>query len=149
MGIRDIMSTDLVTIHPGGTLGEAVAKMLDERVGSVLVAEDGEPTGIITETDVLAVGTTFETPFSDIPVARAMSGNPVTVEPETSLEEAIGMMQRSGIKKLPVVEGGTLVGIVTLTDLVYHGQDLVDEARELERDRGSIDWTPEQRSSSR
>lgn len=143
MRIRDIMSTDLITISSGGTLQEAVTKMLDDRVGSVVVQDNDEPTGIITETDVLAVGTTYESPFSEIPVARAMSGNPVTIDPETSLEAAVETMQEYGIKKLPVVEDGTLVGIVTLTDLVYHQQELVEAAKELERQQSAVDRTPE------
>jgi CBS domain-containing protein len=143
MSIRDIMSTDLVTISSGGTLQEAVTKMLDERVGSVVVQDDDEPTGIITETDVLAVGTTYESPFREIPVARAMSSDPVTIAPKTSVEAAVETMQDYGIKKLPVVEGGTLVGIVTLTDLVYHQQELVEAAKELERRQSAVDRTPE------
>lgn len=142
MSIRDIMSTDLVTISPGGTLQEAVTKMLDERVGSVVVNGEDEPVGIITETDVLAVGTTFESPFSEIPVSRAMSGNPVTIGPDTSLEESVETMKAYGIKKLPVVEDGSLVGIITLTDLVYHQHELIDEIKQIEQQRSEVDRTP-------
>lgn len=136
------MSTDLVTISSGGTLQEAVTEMLDERVGCVVVTERDEPVGIITETDVLAVGTTFERPFSEIPVSRAMSANPVTIAPDTSLEESVETMQQYGIKKLPVVEDGSLVGIVTLTDLVYHQHELGDEIEEIESQQSAIDRTP-------
>lgn len=139
MSIRDIMSTELVTISPGGTLQEAVTKMLDERVGSVVVNGEDEPVGIITETDVLAVGTTFESPFSEIPVSRAMSRNPVTIDPDTSLEETVETMKAYGIKKLPVVEDGSLVGIITLTDLVYHQHGLIDEIKEIEQQRSTVD----------
>jgi CBS domain-containing protein len=141
MSIRDIMSTDLITTSSGANLQEAVTLMLDGRVGSVVIAENDEPIGIVTETDVLAVGTAFENPFSEIPVSRAMSANPVTIDPDTSLEEAIRTMQEYGIKKLPVVEDGTLAGIVTLTDLVYHRHELVHEAKELERQQSAIDET--------
>jgi CBS domain-containing protein len=142
MSIRAIMSTDLVTISTGGNLQEAVTKMLDERVGSVVVQDNDVLTGIITETDVLAVGTTFENPFTEIPVVRAMSSDPVTIEPETSVEETVEMIEAYTIKKLPVVDDATLVGIVTLTDLVYHQQELVEEAKHLERERAAVDRTP-------
>lgn len=137
------MSTELVTISPGGTLQEAVTKMLDERVGSVVVNGEDEPVGIITETDVLAVGTTFESPFSEIPVSRAMSENPVSIGPETSLEESVETMKAYGIKKLPVVEDGSLVGIITLTDLVYQQHELIDEIEQIEQQRSEVDRTPE------
>lgn len=143
MSIREVMSTELVTISPGGTLQEAVTKMLDERVGSVVVNGEDEPVGIITETDVLAVGTTFESPFSEIPVSRAMSGNPVSIGPETSLEESVETMKAYGIKKLPVVEDGSLVGIITLTDLVYQQHELIDEIEQIEQQRSEVDRTPE------
>lgn len=136
MAVRDIMSTDLVSVSRGENLQTAVTRMLDDRVGSVLVVENGgEPVGIVTETDVLAVGTTFESPFDEIPVRRAMSENPVTVGPDTPIEDAIGTMHDYGIKKLPVVEDGTLVGIVTMTDLVYHQHELATEAKRLEEKR--------------
>ncbi|MEF8799950.1 MAG: CBS domain-containing protein [Halolamina sp.] len=143
MSIREVMSTELVTISPGGTLQEAVTKMLDERVGSVVVNGEDEPVGIITETDVLAVGTTFESPFSEIPVSRAMSENPVSIGPETSLEESVETMKAYGIKKLPVVEDGSLVGIITLTDLVYQQHELIDEIEQIEQQRSEVDRTPE------
>jgi CBS domain-containing protein len=139
MSVRDIMTTDLITAASGANLQEAVTSMLDERVGSVVIAENGEPVGIVTETDVLAVGTAFENPFSEIPVSRAMSADPVTIAPDASLEEAIETMQKYGIKKLPVVDDGGLVGIVTLTDLVYHRHELVQEAKELERQQSAVD----------
>lgn len=135
MTIRDVMSTDLVTITLDETLQTAVTRMLDNRVGSVVVMSGGKPVGIITETDVLAVGTTFESSFEDIPVNRTVSQNLVTVSSETSVDEAVETMREYGIKKLPVVDDGDLVGIVTMTDLVYHHHELAREARKLEMER--------------
>ncbi|MGM0399211.1 MAG: CBS domain-containing protein [Halobacteriota archaeon] len=135
MDVRAIMSTDLVTVTREKSLQETVTRMLDDRVGSVIVVEGSEPVGIVTETDVLAVGTTYGRPFEEIPVTRAMSVNPVTVDPETSLEAAIEVLHDHGIKKLPVVEDDELVGVVTMTDFVYHQHDLATEAARLERDR--------------
>lgn len=135
MNVRDVMSTDLVTITLEENLQEAVTRMLDSRVGSVVVVSGGDPVGIVTETDVLAVGTTFESAFEGIPVTRAMSGNLVTTEPDASLEEAVETMHDYGIKKLPVVDDGELVGVVTMTDLVYHQHELAREAKKLERQR--------------
>ena len=135
MNVRDIMSTDLVTVRPEVSLQTAVTSMLDDKVGSVIVERDGDPVGIITETDVLALGTSFEAPFEGIPVTRAMSENLITTDPDASLEDTIETMHDYGIKKLPVLEGDALVGIVTLTDLVYHQHDLASEAKRLEERR--------------
>lgn len=126
------MSTELVTVPLEESLQAAVDRMLEHRVGSVLVTSGDEPAGIITETDVLAAGAGFERPFTDIPVSRAMSDNIVTIGPGASVEEAVERMQEFGIKKLPVVEDDTLIGIVTMTDLVFHQHQLAQEAKELE-----------------
>ncbi|MFW5938608.1 MAG: CBS domain-containing protein [Halanaeroarchaeum sp.] len=135
MDVQDIMTTDLVTATREESLQAAVSRMLDHRVGSVIVVDGSEPVGIVTETDVLAVGTTYERPFAEIPVTRAMSGNPVTIAPDTSLESAIDTLHDHGIKKLPVVSDGELVGVVTMTDFVYQQHDLVGEVEKLERER--------------
>lgn len=139
MSVRDIMTTEIVTVPVEETLQETVSRMLANRVGSVVVERAGEPVGIVTETDVLAVGSTFERPFEEIPVSRAASENLVTTEPDTSIEAAIALLHDHGIKKLPVVDGDDLVGIVTLTDLVYHRHDLAEEAKKLERRREDDD----------
>jgi CBS domain-containing protein len=133
MSLVDMMSTELVTVPLGVTLDAAVDEMLGNHVGSVLVVDDDEPVGIITETDVLAAGSGTERPYGDIPVSRAMSPNIVTIEPDASAEAAIERMQEYGIKKLAVTEEGTLSGIVTTTDLVVHRTDLAEEVTAIDR----------------
>jgi len=145
MSIRDIMSTDVVSVRPEDNLQTAVSRMLDNSVGSVIVESEGDPVGIITESDVLEMGRTFEVPFEEIPVKRAMSQNPVTIDPETSPEEAVETMRDYGIKKLPVLEDETLVGIVTLTDLVYYQHDLASEAARIEQERSDAEAGPSAR----
>lgn len=139
MPVRDIMTTDIVTVPLEETLQETVSRMLANRVGSAIVERGDEPVGIVTETDILAVGSTFERPFDEIPVSRAASQNLVTTEPDASIEEAVDRLLDHTIKKLPVVDGDELVGIVTLTDLVYHRHDLAAEAEKLERRRDADD----------
>jgi len=139
MGLKDFMSTDLVTVPLGATLDRAVDEMLGARVGSVLVVDGDEPVGIITETDVLAAGSGTERPFGDIPVSRAMSPNLVTMEPDADPEDAIERMQEYGIKKLVVTEDGTLSGIVTTTDLVLYRTDLLEEVTAIDRQQSYPD----------
>lgn len=133
MSVRDLMTTDLVTVELGETLEAAVEQMLANRTGSVLVTDGPGPVGIITETDVLAAGFGTERPFADIPVSRAMSPNLVTIGPDADEDEALATMQEYGIKKVVVTEDDELVGIVTTTDLVLHESDLVEEVTEIDR----------------
>ncbi|MFB6109471.1 MAG: CBS domain-containing protein [Halodesulfurarchaeum sp.] len=133
MSVRDLMTTDLVTVELGETLDAAVEQMLANRTGSVLIVDGSEPSGIITETDVLAAGFGTERPFTDVPVSRAMSPNLVTIGPEADEREALSTMKEYGIKKLVVTEDGELVGILTTTDLVLHRSDLVEEVTDIDR----------------
>ncbi|WP_070364728.1 CBS domain-containing protein [Halodesulfurarchaeum formicicum] len=133
MSVRDLMTTDLVTVPLGATLEAAVGEMLGNRVGSVLVTDGERPVGIITETDVLAAGSGTERPFGDIPVSRAMSPNLVTIGPEKRPQDALEKMQNYGIKKVVVTEDEELLGIVTTTDLVRHQSDLVEEVTDIDR----------------
>ena len=132
MSVRDLMTTDLVTVELGETLEAAVEQMLANRTGSVLVTNGPGPVGIITETDVLAAGSGTERPFPDIPVSRAMSPNLVTIDPGASPEAAIERMGEYGIKKLVVSPGDGVSGIVTTTDLLAHRTDLADRVTEID-----------------
>ncbi|MFB6094760.1 MAG: CBS domain-containing protein [Halanaeroarchaeum sp.] len=120
MTVADVMTTDLVTAAREEPLQAAVSRMLDHGVGSVLVVADEDLVGLVTETDVLAMGTSFERPFEELTVSRAMSTNLVTTTPETPIEDAVGTLRDHGVKKLPVLDEGDLVGVLTLTDVVYH-----------------------------
>lgn len=137
MKIREVMTDDLVTVPLERSLHTAVENMLEHRVGSVLVTAGQEYVGIITETDVLALGVGFEQPFADIPVSRAMSEPLVTIEAGARIDDAVETMHEYRIKKLPVTESEEVVGVLTMTDLVYHHAELVPEAKKLEADRDS------------
>ena len=115
--VKDVMVTDLVTIKADISVKKAVKVMNDFEIGCLIVVEDGEAIGIITERDILrrivVEGRDPEKTF----VGDIMSKPLIVTSPETSLEEAIEAMFKHKIKKLPVVEGGKLVGLVTFTDI--------------------------------
>lgn len=135
MLVRDLMSTDLVTAPADASLREAVGRMLEGGVGSVIVLNEGEPAGMVTETDALLAGYRTDRPLGSIPVRSVMSGPVVTVTPSTPVREAIDRMVTNDIKKLPVLEGIDLVGIVTMSDVVDHHGALLQRARSIEEQR--------------
>lgn len=135
MLVRDLMSTDLVTAPADASLREAVGRMLEGGVGSVIVLNEGEPAGMVTETDALLAGYRTDRPLGSIPVRSTMSGPVVTVTPSTPVREAIDRMVTNDIKKLPVLEGIDLVGIVTMSDVVDHHGALLQRARSIEEQR--------------
>lgn len=116
--LGELMHTDLLTVGPLTTVGEAVAVMGRERVSSVLVLDADKLVGIFTERDVVrALGAYFDA--ANHPVEEWMAAGPVTATPGTTDVEAVTLMQEHTIRHLPVVEDERLVGIVSIRDLTH------------------------------
>ena len=114
--IRDVMSTELVTVSLATTVAEAATVMGTRHVGAALVLEDDGLRGIFTERDVLrAVASDFDA--EQRTVAEFMTPDPVTTEPERDAGEALAEMLHRGFRHFPVLEGGLVVGVVSLRDL--------------------------------
>ena len=115
--VKDVMVTDLVTIKADISVKKAVKVMNDFEIGCLIVVEKGQAIGIVTERDILKrIVVEGRDPEKTL-VGEVMSKPLIVTSPETSLEEAIESMFKHKIKKLPVVEGGKLVGLVTFTDI--------------------------------
>jgi CBS domain-containing protein len=116
--VREVMHTDLVTVGPSTMMIDAAAAMSSARVGSVLVLEEGALVGIFTERDILsAFERTRADPARVSPVSKGMTWNPLTIGPDATVGEAMDRMLDGGFRHLPVMDGGTLVGIVSMRDL--------------------------------
>lgn len=141
MLVEELMTTDVVTCEENGTLREAVGKLLEHGVGSViLLSKEGNPTGIVTETDALRAGYRTDRPLSEIPVSELSHGAVITASPEETIQHVSRRMAREGVKKVPVMDGVELLGIITLTDIVWHLSDIRSEAAEI-AEMGS-EWGP-------
>ncbi|MDY6776140.1 MAG: CBS domain-containing protein [Halobacteria archaeon] len=136
MLIEEIMSRDVVKAEVDETVQEGVGKMLENRVGSVVVTQSGDPTGIMTESDVLRH--TYETrkPFTDVVLSEVMSSPLVTVEPDVSVRAASEKMKSNSVKKLVVMDSLELEGVVTLMDIVYSQNEILKEAHSQEDREG-------------
>ncbi|AGN02445.1 MaoC family protein [Salinarchaeum sp. Harcht-Bsk1] len=118
VSVRDVMVEDVATIRPDGTLHEAADRMAARDVGSLVVVEDDEVVGILTHSDVLRHIASDGDPTSAT-VAASMGSPPITIEPTADAEDAATLLSTEDVKRLPVVEDGDLVGVVTVTDLSY------------------------------
>jgi CBS domain-containing protein len=136
MLVEDLMQTDIVTSDIEETVRGAVERMLRNHVGSVVVVENGNPTGIVTETDILKAGYGTENCFDEIPLEVAMSQPLVTIAPDKSLRAAMQTMRTENIKKLPVQDGIDLVGILTMVDVTRKYNDIVKEIHAMEQPAG-------------
>ncbi|MFC3959692.1 CBS domain-containing protein [Halovivax cerinus] len=126
MEVREIMSSPVVTIGPDATLAAAVDSMLDNRIGSIVVLDDGL-SGIVTESDVLTTLAADESSFSELSVEDVMSTDLVTTTSTVSVTNALRTMQAEEVKRLPIRGGRKPLGIVTLTDIAWHLPDRLRE----------------------
>ena len=116
--LLDQKGREILSIDPSATVFDAVAKMAEKDVGSLVVMDDDQIVGMITERHyarnvVLKGKTSPATPISDI-----MERNVVVVQPEQSVEQCMAIMTDKRIRHLPVVDGGKLIGVISIGDLV-------------------------------
>lgn len=114
--VQDLMTERVVSVYPTTSIMDAAKKMNEERTSSVLVVDRGSLKGIITERDMVARVVAKGVPI-EASVQEVMTKNPVTISRFAYYYEAISLILLQGIKHLPVVENGQLLGIVTLSDL--------------------------------
>ena len=113
---RNHMSRDLLTVEPGDRLGKVAERMVDRDVGAVIVLEGERLVGILTERDVLrAVAQGID---AGTTVADWMTRDPETLEVDESTEHAAVLMIHGGFRHLPVTEGGDVVGMLSIRDLM-------------------------------
>lgn len=131
--VRDVMSKDVKVVRPDTTIKEAVATMNKFNIGSIIVMQSDKPVGIITERDVLR--RIIELSLApETQTARHVMTSPVTTINETaSIEEAAKLMAKKKIKRLPVINDGKLVGILTYTDIVFKVPTLLSVLEEIVR----------------
>ncbi len=115
--VEDYMTKEVVFANLTDSLQSAAAKMAERDIGSIVIVQEGKPIGIVTERDfvrrVAALGKDSRT----LTVADIMSTPLVTVGPECDINSAAKIMTDNNIKRLPVVEGERLVGIITSFDI--------------------------------
>jgi CBS domain-containing protein len=114
--VGELMTRDVVTVEPSDTIGEAAEKMIDARIGAVLVSDFGSVIGILTERDVLRA-VAHRTHSSEARVRQWMTPDVVTVPPSMDADEAARTMLDRNFRHLPVLDGGRPVGIVSMRDL--------------------------------
>jgi CBS domain-containing protein len=114
--IRELLKGDPVTVEASATVEEAAKLMSEKDIGNVLVVENDEVKGIVTDRDivirVLAKGN-----GPDADVRDACTTDLETLEPDASIDDAIKKMEQGNVRRLPVVEDGKPVGVISLGDL--------------------------------
>lgn len=116
--VREVMNGPARTVGPDRSIPRAASQLAGYGIGSLVVVEDDDIVGILTESDVVQVVAASQPP-AEVTVRDAMSTPVVTVAPDDSVDDAATLLRDNRIKKLPVVDD-ELVGIVTATDLARY-----------------------------
>jgi len=116
--ILDEKSHDVLQIDGDATVFEAITKMVDANVGSLLVTGEGDIIGIVTERDYLRRVTLQGRTDKETAVREIMSSPLIVATPETTVDECMALMTDRRIRHVPVVDEGEVVGVVSIGDLV-------------------------------
>ena len=122
--VRDVMTAEPATIEATQTIQDAARLMREHDTGAIVVTEDGRVAGIATDRDI-AVRAVAEGKGPGTAVRDVCSSDLETVAPDYSVEQAVQLMRQRSVRRLPVVESGRAVGILSIGDLA------------MERDSGS------------
>lgn len=121
--VRDAMTSNPRTADPSQSLADAAQIMKTEDVGSVPVVADGRLVGMLTDRDIAIRAVAEGVDAQSINIGDVASREPVTVEPEQDLDEALRLMAAHQVRRLPVVENGRLVGILAQADVAMEAKE--------------------------
>lgn len=133
---REVMTRAILSIEKGTPIHEAANLMAQHRVGSIFVTTNGYPVGIVTETDLtrsIALGNDARATL----IEEIMSSPLFSTGPDTDLTQIANTMSVNNIKKMPVVEHGQVIGVITQTDVIKHIFSLCERLHE-EYESGGI-----------
>jgi CBS domain-containing protein len=136
--VREAMTEDVVSVLGDTPVNEVARIMAEKNIGSVIVTENKKPVGIVTERDISYRVVARDMKPSEVQVREIMSKGLKTVTQDITLTEASKMMAKHNIRRLPVVEGENLVGIITTKDIVAIAPEQIEILRELSRMREEI-----------
>ncbi|CAL9341445.1 CBS domain-containing protein [Streptomyces sp. enrichment culture] len=114
--VRDIMTSAPATVGPHTSVAETARVMRDRDLGSVLVTDGDRLRGVVTDRDLVVRALALGTDPEQTTVARACSEDPVTVGPGDELDRAVRLMREHAVRRMPVVDSGKLVGVISLGD---------------------------------
>jgi CBS domain-containing protein len=115
--VEEIMTRDPRTVHASDTIVDAARVMRESDIGDVIVMDDGQVTGIVTDRDIVVRGVAEGRDPESTSVSDVCTTGVETIDSEASVDDALGLMREKDIRRLPVAKNGRPVGIVSLGDL--------------------------------
>lgn len=132
VSIKDAMTRKVLTTTPNTTVAKAAKVMAERGVGSIVIVTGKKPVGILTERDLLMKVVSADLTPSKIRVDKVMSKPVTSISPDSDIIEAARLMTKNKIRRLPVVEHGNLVGIITTSDISAISPELAETVTRTE-----------------
>ncbi|EIJ66524.1 CBS domain pair protein [Candidatus Nitrosopumilus salaria BD31] len=117
MTISDVMTKSVISVDASMSINETAKLMEDAKVGAVIVIEDNKPVGIVTDRD-FAVKVAAHAYQISTPIKQIMSSPIFSINSDETVRAASDLMHDRGVRKIPVIDNGSIVGIITATDIV-------------------------------
>ena len=127
--VKEAMKSNPVTVKPKTSVREAAEIMKKRGIGNCIVV-DNKPVGIITESDILKKVVAEDLKASEVLVEEIMRTPLIVIDPYADIEEAMKTMSKCNIRRLPVIENGELIGIITEKDILRLSPMLLEISRE-------------------
>lgn len=127
----DIMRKELSTVSGDISVLDASRIMMNNGAGFLIITDNGVPDGIITEWDVLVKVTAKQLDPSKTPIREVMTKNFIYVGPDSPTNRVVSIMKENKIRRLPVIENGKVVGVITSRDIIRIFEDYMDNIAEV------------------
>ena len=140
--VHDAMTSSVITADPKTSVADAAVLMSRFKIGSLVIKSETEPEGLITESDIIEKVVSKNILASEITIGQIMTKNLIMFDPGSELNQAARLMAKNSIRRLPVVNNGMLVGILTSSDVLMVSPELTEllvENARMENQREYLD----------
>ena len=132
MTVRQFMNKNMISLPATATLREAALKMQEKRIGSIIIEENQKIKGILTDRDIALSVAAERKDAGSTCVCDIMVQDPITVDADADLDSALRIMNRANVRRLPVLENGKLVGVISSADVASAMKEELNQFMELE-----------------
>lgn len=133
ISVKEAMNTDVKTTSPDASAYEVAKTLQAEKIGCLIIVEKGQPVGIVSERDICCRVVAANKVPKKTKVKEIMSSPLVTTGPKETITDASELMVRKNIRRLPVMENGKLVGIITAKNILQISPKMIEILKEVSR----------------
>jgi CBS domain-containing protein len=143
--VHDAMTSNVLTVGPQTSVADAASWMSRFKIGCLVVKSNAEPEGLITESDIIRKVVSKDIRASKITIGEVMTKNLIKITPGSELNEAARLMAKNNIRRLPVVNNGALVGIITSSDVLMVSPELTEILVENARMENQAEYSEDEK----